>query len=66
MRLSREGPRTDPLARFLLGAGLGGVAGGITYGITQTPPWWWLVGLVVAALVWLGKYAADLADVFTD
>ncbi|WP_019548534.1 hypothetical protein [Streptomyces sulphureus] len=54
------------MARFLLGAGLGGVAGGITYGITQTPPWWWLVGLVVAALVWLGKYAADLADVFTD
>ncbi|MFE0766116.1 hypothetical protein [Streptomyces smyrnaeus] len=56
----------DFLARFLLGAGLGAIAGGITYAITQAPPWWWLVGLVVAALVWFGKYAADLVDALTD
>ncbi|WP_199570592.1 hypothetical protein [Streptomyces murinus] len=50
----------DPLARFLLGAGLGGVAAGVTYGITTAPPWWWAVGLIVAVFVWFGELIVDV------
>ncbi|MEW2068455.1 hypothetical protein [Streptomyces sp. NPDC007346] len=50
----------DPVTRFLLGAGLGAIASGITYAITTAPPWWWAVGLVVAVLVWFGDVLLDL------
>ncbi|WP_202234443.1 hypothetical protein [Actinacidiphila reveromycinica] len=50
----------DPLARFLLGSGLGLIAAGVTYCVTTTPPWWWAVGLVVAILVWFGELMLDV------
>lgn len=50
------------MKRFLAGLGLGALGSGITYAITQTPPWWWAVGLVIAVLVWFGEFLADLFD----
>lgn len=51
-----------PFARFLLGVGLGLVAAGITYAITAAPPWWWVVGLAVALLVWFGEFILVVAS----
>lgn len=45
-----------PFVRFVLGAVCGALASAITYAITTTPPWWWLVGLVVAVLIWFGEF----------
>lgn len=53
--MTRRGPERDPLARFLLGAGLGSIAGGITYAIPAASAWWWAVALFVALLVWFGE-----------
>ncbi|MEU6628358.1 hypothetical protein ABZ905_08700 [Streptomyces parvus] len=50
----------DPLARFLLGAACGVIASGITYAITQDPPWWWAVGLIVAIFVWFRELILEL------
>lgn len=56
----------DSLTRFLLGAGLGSIAAGLTLAVVQTPPWWWLVGLVVACLVWFGRQVVDLVWLLVD
>ncbi|WP_168714307.1 hypothetical protein [Streptomyces sp. A1136] len=48
-----------PFTRFLLGLAGGALAASITYAITTVPPWWWLVGLVVAVLIWFGELIAD-------
>jgi uncharacterized RDD family membrane protein YckC len=45
--------------RFLAGLVAGAAASGITYAITQAPPWWWVIGLVVAYLVWFGEALLD-------
>ncbi|MGW6456311.1 hypothetical protein ACWF94_10355 [Streptomyces sp. NPDC055078] len=49
----------DPVARFLLGLAGGALASGVTYAITTVPPWWWVVGLVVAVLIWFGELILD-------
>ncbi|MFD3608983.1 hypothetical protein ACFWXA_13080 [Streptomyces atroolivaceus] len=48
-----------PFVRFLLGLLGGGLAAGITYAVTAVRPWWWLVGLAVAALIWFGELILD-------
>lgn len=48
------------IERFLLGLVAGGVAGGVTYLIHPAPPWWFLVAIVVAALVWFRELWVDL------
>lgn len=44
---------------FLAGLGAGATASGVTYLFTSQPPWWWLVGLLVALLVWTGELFLD-------
>jgi len=44
---------------FLAGLGAGVVASGITYLITSQPPWWWLVGLLVALFFWTSGLFSD-------
>jgi xanthosine utilization system XapX-like protein len=48
------------MERFLLGLVAGAAACGITYLVHPAPPWWLLVGLVVAVLVWFRELWADL------
>lgn len=44
------------MQRFLVGLVLGLLSAGVTYAVTQVPPWWWAVGLTVAVLVWMGEW----------
>lgn len=46
--------------RFLLGLVAGGAAGGVTYLLHPAPPWWCLVAVVMAVLVWFRELWADL------
>ena len=48
------------MKNFLTGLTAGGVASGIIYVFIQTPPWWWVVGLTIAVLVWVGKFIWDM------
>ncbi|MCX5253553.1 hypothetical protein OOK27_05120 [Streptomyces canus] len=47
------------MARFTTGLLLGASASGIAYAVGASPLWTFLVGLVVAVLVWFGEFILD-------
>ncbi|MFJ8345101.1 hypothetical protein ACIQ9J_01735 [Streptomyces sp. NPDC094153] len=55
------------MTRFLAGLGFACITGALTYLITQSEPWWLLVGACTAVLVWTGTRAVKgLADAVDD
>lgn len=46
-------------ARFTTGLLLGASGSGIAYAVGASPLWTFLVGLIIAVLVWFGEFILD-------
>ncbi|NEA42731.1 hypothetical protein [Streptomyces sp. SID11385] len=50
------------MKRFLLGLLCGAASGAVTYLVHPAPPWWWVIGLLVAIGIWTGDLLLDAID----